>query len=308
MTNGSIFDGVIVSPTNAYSWATSTYAGVTPPTTLMFSHEQEPCFASWTALQDDDLRTECIHRLAAAFAEIRRAFNNDCQFLLEPFPPNGPFTGVAGASIGDMTTADAITAFRTVHEVLARPTAGFPNGFYSLFGGLAINLYRRKLASSDQKNYMTNQVAVSRITGLPLHLYLSPREAYSQTFVRPDNGQNVTIFASQRTLDVALFAQDLDFALRNGDSVTIWDSKFYGTSTDPITVNGTGLTGSLAGNWGSGGVTGASFVGQPGMIAGYGPTANRTNWNTLNGITGVVDTDWWKHLIATMQARGYHTP
>lgn len=310
VTNGSIFSGVVVSPENAYDWASTTYAGKTKPTTLMFSHEQEPCFVNYDNINNEDLRSECIHRLGAAFSEIRRAFNNNCQFLLEPYPPNGIFTTVpdgGGGGPSETTTAETLRRGQIIAEILRKPVSGFPNGFFSLFGGLAINLYRRNYSSSSQQTYMLNQVRTGRLTGLPLHMYLSPREAFSASFTAPSGYTgNVVIAASQRVLDVELFAADLDFALRHGDTVTIWDSKFYGNSTADYTSNGlpsggTGLLNSLAGNWGSGGVTAAAYLGQSGMIAGYGPAANRSDWSTT------VNLDWWKHLIRTMKSRGYYT-
>lgn len=307
VTNGSIFDGVVVSPLNAYSWATTTYENKTKPTLLMFSHEQEPCFASLTNIQDDDLRTECVHRIGATFAEIRRAFNNNCQFLLEPYPPNGIFTGLGPNGPADVTAAEATSRGTQIAALLRKPISGYPNGFFSLFAGLAINLYRRKYAPSEQFNYMYNQVLCARAAGVPLHMYLSPREAYSAVFTAPSGYTGtVSISASQRVLDVDMFAADLDFALRYGDTVTVWDSKFYGTSTANYTSNGlptggTGVLNTLAGNWGSGGVTAAAYLGQPGMIAGYGPAANRSDWSNI------VNLDWWKHLLRTMKSRGYYT-
>ena len=115
----------------------------------------------------------------------------------------------------------------------------------------------------------------------------------------------MTTSATQRILDVNAFAADLDFALRYGDTVTIWDSNFYGTSTasyaTAVPTGGTGTLNSLAGNWGTGGVTQAAFVGQPGMTAGYGPSANRAQWEDVVGLP------WWTHLLNVMLARGYYT-
>ncbi len=271
----------------------------------MFSHEQEPCFASWAALQDDDLRTECLLRLSAAFAEVRRAFNNDCEFLFEPYPLGSVYASKTGSSLSDATQATAVSEYDAINEVLRRPATGLPNGFFSLFSGLALNLYRRKYAASEQRNYMLNQVAVSRISGLPLHCYLSPREAFSMTFAAPSGySGTVSISASLRTLDVEEFAADLDFAFRHGSTVTIWDSFFYGASTSAVATasptGGTGILNTLAGNWGSGGTTAAAYVGQPGMIAGYGPSANRSTWSQIQAL------DWWKHLLRVMKSRGYY--
>lgn len=307
VTNGIIFDGVTVSPTNAYAWAEDAYVnqGFTPEL-LMFSHEQEPCFSSWTALQNPDTRAECLNRLAATFAEVRRAFGNNCQFLLEPYPLGGIYALKNGSSLADASTEDAIANYQAINDLLRTPVSGFPNGFFSLFSGLAINLYRRKYLGADQQQYMENQVAVSRLSGLPLHMYLSPREAFSVSFAAPSGySGTITTSATQRILDVEKFAADLDFALRHGTTVTIWDSFFYGASTasyaTAVPTGGTGILNSLAGNWGSGGVTAAAYVGQSGMSAGYGPSANRATWSQMTALP------WWSHLLSTLLARGYYT-
>lgn len=252
---------------------------------IAISLETVPPFDSPSSLSNADLRVAGLNRIRALFQEMRRV-RPSLEFYLEPFPI---FAGYL-----DYRNSAWRTSWEVYDSFLRTPFAGAPRGAYSIFDGVFVNLYRRYADDASVPNYMidfaNHSIEAAKTSRLPIHCYMSPREAFAFT-----NYVGATVSASQRLITPDLFLPIFDIALRNGKTVTIWDSKFYGTAQTNPSSNG-----SLAGNWGTNGVSQADYPGQTGTAAGYGLSANWVSW------TAVQTTEWWKAMLWMLKTRGYY--